>query len=189
MGCFNSYGYLSNLPIVEGDDIFVFICAKRKESNYLIPIFFPIFGKYNDYGGLYSIEEDNSTKWLIENININLDTVIKLLTKNHLEEQDKEVYEQIKKGLLGKNPFDLQYDLCITIDHRKVFDIISDLCISDATESYKIAVDNENILTKFYQYKRNFTSIRFKYAKDSEDKYVGLFDRFWETNKLCINQI
>ncbi len=62
MGCWNETCYITNLPIFSGDPIVVIPLMKIREGrenphpcevadNYM-PIAFPIFGKYNDYGGI-----------------------------------------------------------------------------------------------------------------------------------------
>lgn len=78
MGCFNSIGFYSHLPIMAGDDVVAFICASKIENIittdnivdidcYFSPITFPIFGKYNDYGCVEDIIRDDNVN-IIENI-------------------------------------------------------------------------------------------------------------------------
>ena len=72
MGCFNTTGFHSKLPIVYGDKIFSIICLRmdafdddflRFSPGYQItPMFLPIFGEYNDYGNITNIERTPSVE-------------------------------------------------------------------------------------------------------------------------------
>lgn len=92
MGCFNVACSVSNVSIGYGDDIaFIFLKAKkdyrnRKENQKLPnthmfldttvmyePAFLPIFGKYNDYGGIDHIEKDLNTDFLEKRFGISIE--------------------------------------------------------------------------------------------------------------------
>ena len=72
MGCFNTTGFHSKLPIVYGDKIFSIICLRmdafdddflRFSPGYQVtPMFLPIFGEYNDYGNITNIERTPSVE-------------------------------------------------------------------------------------------------------------------------------
>ena len=77
MGCFNTLGFLSNTTIMRGDEIVAFVCKfdNKKIGRYFyypfdayVPIMLPVYGRYNDYGGLDDIVEDDNYKWIKEHI-------------------------------------------------------------------------------------------------------------------------
>lgn len=74
MGCWNATCMTSGLPIVYGDDVVMFViceaggtwgaeCYCHAEANLLSQ---PIFGKYDDYGGIEEIQENEETNSLFE---------------------------------------------------------------------------------------------------------------------------
>ena len=65
MGCFNSSGFISRLPILVGDRIVCFIGLQHKDVQahelyypdaLVSPYFLPIRGQYNDYGSIEHID-------------------------------------------------------------------------------------------------------------------------------------
>lgn len=81
MGCWNGTCMVSGLPITWGDEIVMFVikqnvgsqwgheCYSYAEASLVSP---PIFGKYNDYGGIeeidYTDELKKTFKWLTKTI-------------------------------------------------------------------------------------------------------------------------
>ena len=64
MGCFNTTGFISQLPILGGNKVVCFIATTVKElyglyspSALVAPYFFPIYGEYNEYGYLENVQE------------------------------------------------------------------------------------------------------------------------------------
>ena len=77
MGCFNTRGFLSHTTIICGDEIVAFVCKfyNKRCGRYFyypfdayVPIALPVYGRYNDYGGIDSIVEDDNYKWIKEHI-------------------------------------------------------------------------------------------------------------------------
>lgn len=71
MGCFNTTGFISQLPILGGNKVVCFIATTVKElyglyspSALVAPYFLPIYGEYNEYGYLENIQETFVTKIL-----------------------------------------------------------------------------------------------------------------------------
>lgn len=67
MGCWSVYCSISKIAITAGHEC-VFIPLKKSKGNYLpyLPAALPIFGSYDDYGGIEDIIEDENTK-ILEN--------------------------------------------------------------------------------------------------------------------------
>lgn len=76
MGCFNTRGFLSHTTIRRGDEIVAFVCKFGNNcGRYFyypleayIPIMLPVYGRYNDYGSIDNIVEDDNYKWIKKHI-------------------------------------------------------------------------------------------------------------------------
>lgn len=90
MGCFNSSGFISQLPIKYGDKVVCFIATSAVGNNISAPVglyypgslvtpyFLPIYGEYNDYGYLENIEENRITQMICKYAEeTNLETLLK----------------------------------------------------------------------------------------------------------------
>jgi hypothetical protein len=100
MGCFNTQGFLSKLDIEYGDKVFLLICApysepikwdeldRADEDVYAEhsyngtcnrPISYPIFGEYDDYGGICNIERDQTVERLEEVLGDRIENIIEII--------------------------------------------------------------------------------------------------------------
>ena len=90
MGCFNSSGFISQLPIKYGDKVVCFIATSAVGNNISAPVgmyypgslvtpyFLPIYGEYNDYGYPEKIEENQITQMICKYAEeTNLETLLK----------------------------------------------------------------------------------------------------------------
>lgn len=87
MGSWSVYCGISNISITDGQECVLLPLKKNKNSfSYMpyIPATMPIFGKYNDYGGIESIEENENTKLISEHFNM----TIEQFCENILEEDN-----------------------------------------------------------------------------------------------------
>ena len=75
MGCFNTTGFISQLPILGGDKVVCFIAlapnytgpnSLYSPSALAAPYFFPIYGYYNEYGYLEDVQETFVTNILVK---------------------------------------------------------------------------------------------------------------------------
>lgn len=91
MGCFNQMGFVSHLPITEGDEIVFFICAdfsglETENISFapgtLSPIFLPIKGKYDDYGGVTDIVRDENVEYIEELFDMPFERIQQALHRN-----------------------------------------------------------------------------------------------------------
>lgn len=75
MGCFNTTGFISQLPILGGDKVVCFIGLAPNytgpnglysPSALVAPYFLPVYGSYNEYGYLEDIQETPITNILVK---------------------------------------------------------------------------------------------------------------------------
>lgn len=149
MGCFCINGYVSHLPIVEGDKCFALIGIFDKQnfnndicmrSSPFIPIALPIFGEYNDYGSLENIKTDKNTEVIENFFDKNIQSVISLnIPKIDLED------------LFGYRNEDRKANLSVIIDHEFIYDEINNMAnFIDLEGSYNISLKTFDIFTKYY---------------------------------------
>lgn len=149
MGCFNSTGFISKLPILGGDRVVCFIGLQNQygidghelwyPDSVVAPFFLPVRGEYNEYGSLCNIDETPITKllekygaWDIESIlsrierclygeqkNNTLDSNIKYWKKAKNKEE-VEGYEKLKT--LFK---DVNVKPVLLFEHEDVYDNVT----------------------------------------------------------------
>lgn len=155
MGCFNKIGFISHLPITEGDDIVFFICADLFgfhtdetpiSPGTMSPLFLPIKGKYNDYGGIDDICHDDNVAYIESLFGISIQRLIDAIHRNGghpLEYMEKELsddklemfktinddYRNALKVLCEHISFysidSKKLYLCTTMEHLSVYELIS----------------------------------------------------------------
>jgi hypothetical protein len=75
MGCFNTTGFLSKIPIRYGDRVVCFLakiaqhsdcygCTPYYPFSLVTPVCLPIRGEYNDYGSIENVDESEITKFI-----------------------------------------------------------------------------------------------------------------------------
>ena len=116
MGCFNMRGWQSNLPIRKGDPVFILIMEEREENEgtydsapgyRYTPIALPIFGEYNEYGGIKNVVRDYNVGLVESYFNLPIETAISYLD-DHL--CNREYHKDLKPGIT------------FIMDHAKVYD-------------------------------------------------------------------
>lgn len=124
MGCFNTTGFISQLPILGGNKVVCFIATTVKEINGLYspsalvaPYFLPIYGEYNEYGYMKNIQETFVTNLLEKYSGVN--SMEKLLKK-------------ISRGDETKLPKNVDYDekykreFTLLFEHQDVYEKITE---------------------------------------------------------------
>lgn len=152
MGCFNTMGFHTHLPIVAGDDIVLFLGVYPEYENRTVrkdfvtfapgtdftPISLPIFGKYNDYGSIEDIEKNCNIDSIEKFFGLNIEKIIDLVDDNmngrYATDDDVELYNQMCKKIYDLQPttwlkseFSYKYEIVYTIDHRFMYDTIKKL--------------------------------------------------------------
>lgn len=110
MGCFNRSGFFSHLPLEHGDEMVAFVCcgSRNKHNRFdncpigvnstLTPICLPIFGKYNDYGGIEDVVDDSNYMFFKDKLQISIEWLIDFLhDKGTLTFNEVEYFEKEKK--------------------------------------------------------------------------------------------
>lgn len=150
MGCFNKIGFYSKLPIKYGDEIVMFICISDGRMNddtpcyfntFLEPIYLPIFGTYNDYGGIENIVRNNAIEALENALGDDIEMIIESIEENAFKpiSTNKDewcLYDDILDNLLKTIPsfrmymtskYKKNYGLCVTMEHKSVYDTMCGL--------------------------------------------------------------
>jgi hypothetical protein len=130
MGCFNTTGFISQLPIKHGDKVVCFIATSTMGNNMSAPIgmyypgslvapyFLPIYGEYNDYGYLENIEENQITQMICKYAEVtNLETLLENISRG----------EHVKlpnKYSVMEDSFSIG-EFTLLFEHRDVYDEIT----------------------------------------------------------------
>lgn len=141
MGCFNLKGFLSRVSIRCGDEVvFMIGLAKHTGTQHfytmgnIVPISLPVYGTYDDYGGIENVEDTPSKRWLEENIGKIEDIVdavrecmcewmssvkacMESDNKYHPMEKVRYVYDNLLKHGVTEND-----NLCVLMEHREVYE-------------------------------------------------------------------
>ena len=145
MGSFNTRGFLSHTTIMRGDEIVAFVCKfdNKKCGRYFyypfdvyVPIVLPVYGRYNDYGGVDDIVEDDNYKWIKKHIGDMNDIVecarncsdiygsgsIKAeINKNdrfHISQKSKYVFD----NLLKCEYMEEIYGITVLYEHKEIYE-------------------------------------------------------------------
>ena len=207
MGCYNRIGFHSKLPILGGNEVMYFICAtngKQDDSTPLSvndlmePICLPIYGTYDEYGGITDIYKDRSVKAIEKAFNCTIEDIVKALHRfsyskakdftdevfeNMFKEEKKQAQlyldilnkltETLPKGYSAyRNKDDIS--LCFTMEHKFVYQTISSMFRDKET-------DNDEV----------FGGITFKKYLDETIMYVvrhkfenvNIFSFLYETDR------
>jgi hypothetical protein len=127
MGCWSVNCGISNIAITYGHECVILPIKKddNNETRKYVPATLPIFGKYNDYGGMEDIEIDDNTKLIEEHFGITIDEFVEFLVDG------KYTYEREEAEEIGKkvqNHFEEMKKLRFMWIDRQVYDfMINDL--------------------------------------------------------------
>lgn len=101
MGSFNMNASFSKMPLRWNDDAVVIICLKRNyrgKKEYL-PLSYPIFGKYFDYGWVHDFQENEITKAIYDFFGMNdINNIIDLIYEMTIHGDYKDGLEAIKNN-------------------------------------------------------------------------------------------
>lgn len=128
MGCWNETCFLSNLPIVDSDEVKVFILMESKEikskpcchtDNY-VPICLPFDAKYNEYGGVKEVVVSEHTEYLINNL-----AIINSDGTKYIYKSMEQFIEDIIRGTIKmRHAFD-ERTLTVAYAHKRIYNQIT----------------------------------------------------------------
>lgn len=208
MGCFNAQGFLSKLPILCGDEVIAFLaltCVNgeseiysfENESLFYVPIAFPIYGRYNDYGGIHEINEDYNVKKIEKFFDCDMERIIMVLDDvacGRCYEGDSEYkeYEGFIDKLRGDNNYALHYNrqntrLTFCMERKDVYDMVSGM---KPAKGYYWSCDGINWEKEFqknievYEYKLKATAEYNKLKEDGVDENT-LMIKWYDIRHKC----
>ena len=140
MGSFNVNGFLSHISISYEDKVAMFLCIRNRNAaecfypcSTITPIVLPIFGEYDDYGGITNVVRTPDVEWLENNVG-NLEDVVEAFAecmseftptinkclrgsnKFHPQTKVRYVYENLLKLGLDKDD-----SLCVLFEHESIY--------------------------------------------------------------------
>ena len=108
MGSWSVSCGISNIAITSGNQCVILPLKKNtggSERDWQ-PATLPIFGEYNDYGGMEEIQEDDNTKFIEEHFGVGIDEFVTFLVDGKFtyeREEAEEVSEKMKNQAEAKN--------------------------------------------------------------------------------------
>lgn len=158
MGSFCIQGFASNLQIISGDKIALFICIKDNyNKNIIAPIYSPIIGAYDDYGGIENIECDYSTKKLCEILHC--DDLIRFIDlinhQNRFIDDEREEFERIISYINSRYYDVKEGDLCLAIEHYDVYKNLAQNQLKHAANSYNKCIEKYDLFKNWYDMSHN----------------------------------
>lgn len=200
MGCYNRSGFFSHLPLENGDEMVAFVCfgSRNKHNRFdncpiganstLTPICLPIFGKYNDYGGIKDVVDDSNYVFFQDKLQISIEWLIDFLhDKGTLTFNELEHFEEQKK----KNELELQ-TVCEAdnIDTKK-----SDWEIEEEKKDAKNMTKYRSILKTlfenyhgYYDWKDYYIAVTFE-KKEIYDAIVDASKKYGDFSKINLSSI
>jgi hypothetical protein len=156
MGCFNKMGFISHLPITYDEDIVLFICgdvtALREENTKfacgsISPLFLPLRGKYDDYGGIYDIIRDENVEYIEKTIGLTIEEITSAIYRNggtslHMmkeNQKDEDVSNNKFLSSLKKLDDDYIHTLEVITSHINLYTIATDrVCLYYTMEHARV---------------------------------------------------
>jgi hypothetical protein len=138
MGSWSVHCGISGITISAGQEIVLLPIKKVKYQSlagYLpyIPTCLPVFGIYNDYGGLENIIENNNTKIIEKFFNISIQEFSDIFTE--IKTYKRNEYNYILEKINNKNIID-EWDF--TFIDKKIYDYLS--TSKNKWENYTISI-------------------------------------------------
>jgi hypothetical protein len=121
MGCWSVNCGISNIAITCGNKCVLLPLKKNKGGEYkeYQPATLPIFGEYNDYGGIENIVQDDNTKLIEEHFGVTIDEFATFLVDGKFT-YDRDESKDVKCKLKSEECFEWKF---MWID-RQVYDFM-----------------------------------------------------------------
>ena len=147
MGCFNSTGFISKLPIRYGDRVVCFIALENIHGisghslyypdSVVAPYFLPVRGEYDDYGSVYEVDRTPIVDFIEKRCDCGIEEVLKAVerclygdtlndnieywSKDGKENEDLVGYNKLVKLFGGKDVRPI-----LLLEHEDVYDQLTD---------------------------------------------------------------
>lgn len=141
MGSFSVYCSISNITISDGQQCVLLPIREDKlsEAGKYVPAVLPIFGTYNDYGGIYDIEENENTKYIEKYFNCTIHDFCHFFTRGcGRQDEDDFPFYLLDNDILKSWTF-------MFID-REVFDFMSSHVVNGYGGKGYFIMGNESFL-------------------------------------------
>ena len=174
MGCFNMTGGISHLPMRYGDEIVAIIGLYNPKTSYgqefcpgydFTPLFFPVVGKYNDYGSIEDIQEDYNSDYIKEffecdDLEALFDVIDNAAVDRYMDTKEKKFWKKIKEKAQNvvKDSYHYQYmkqshksfnlQLGFMLEHKFVYDFLATRKEEDEGEFFYVDIEKSYAETK-----------------------------------------
>lgn len=125
MGSWSVNCGISNIAITSGNEccIIPIKWSDRNEIGKSLPFMLPIFGVYNDYGGMEDVVETENTKLIESSLGITIDEFVTFLVDGEYT-YDREEASEVKKKLEKNGNYKLVKDLRFMWVDKQVYDLM-----------------------------------------------------------------
>ena len=174
MGVFNRLGSISKLPIRYNDEVYCYIGIRTNVDTYgnpfahLIPIHFPIIGRYDDYGSIMDIEESEITKNLCKLFQCNdIEALFKEVYKNETFQDnifDNKIMNISKiEEYISKLEYVKEWTLGLFMEHKWYYDYLSSYSLDNSKSINKTRITDE-YLTDYFGFTKQDDGCTFTYG-------------------------
>lgn len=174
MGCFNMTGGISHLPMRCGDEIVAIIGFYNPKTSYgqefcpgydFTPLFFPVYGEYNDYGNIEYIKEDYNSNYIKEffecdDLEALFDVIDDAAVDRYMDAKEKKFWKKInaKAQEIVKSSFRHEYmkqshksfnlQLGFMLEHKFVYDFLATRKEEDEADFFYVDIEKSYAETK-----------------------------------------
>lgn len=173
MGCFNTSGFLSKLPICHGDRVVCFLGKINRNANVygfcptypfsvISPKCLPVYGEYDDYGSVEYIDESPVTKFLEDISGTSCEQLFDAVSRTGYRKikYGLEHWGYFKKDEVEKNKYKEDWEIFLPL--LKIYDV----------EDYPILLfEHEEIYNKFCEGESTFC-----YNWDEKTRFANFYN-------------
>ena len=171
MGSWSVYCGISQIAITAGQEcVFLPLKKNARGNSYLpyIPATLPIFGEYDDYGGIENIIKDDNTKFIEKHFKCKIDAFCTFFTRGCIRDDESDFPKKLGKIEEIK-------DWKFMFIDKKVYDFMSSFTGSGENGAGELEFGNPDIL-KLLGFKHNGEKINKKVEDSSR------YNDEWELN-------
>lgn len=167
MGSFGKVGFISSLPISDGDETTLIFLKPNNyaekggitySTDWYEPIFLPVFGSYDDYGKIENIKRTDSVKFIEDFFGLDIDKIVEDIDNLSVGRYSSKELEAPKNN-------DVYKKLTFGLEHTAVFEKMASKKRTYYTEGYVVEywlrklgfVQGENGTDE--RYKKTFTHV------------------------------